>query len=195
MTATLAFVGVAIIFVVLWIAISQMRRRQRDDSWSQFASEIGAEFIGGGLFRTSKVQARVKQWTIVLDTYSVSTGDDSSETYTRIKTPIQDKDGFWFTMSRTGLIAKLDKALGAQKIEVGDVEFDGAFTIRSNNESKVRALFSNLKIRQMIQAQKSITIAIRKNELRLETRGVIRDVERLRSLFELFKETLNQLEG
>jgi len=47
----------------------------------------------------------------------------------------------------------------------------------------------------MLQAQKSITIAIRKNELRLETRGVIRDVERLKSLFELFKETLNQLEG
>ncbi|HEY9153272.1 MAG TPA: hypothetical protein VIN60_10335 [Anaerolineales bacterium] len=194
MNTILVSVGVIIILVILVIVVSQMRRQQLDTAWRQFASEIGAEFIEGGLFRSSKVQAQFKNWMIVLDTYSVSSGD-SSETYTRIKTSIQDKDGFWFTIFRTGLVAKLDKALGAQDIEIGDAEFDGAFTVRSNNESKVRALFSNLKIRQMIQMQKSITIAIRKNELRLETRGVIKDVERLKSLFELFKETLNQLEG
>jgi len=194
MNTILASVGFVIILVILVIVVSQMRRQQLATAWKQFANEIGAELIEGGFFRSSKVQARVKEWTVTLDTYSVSSGD-SSENYTRIKTSIQDKDGFWFSIFRTGLVAKLDKALGAQKIDVGDPDFDQAFTIRSNNESKVRSLFSNLKIRQMLQAQKSITIAIRKNELHLETRGVIRDVERLKSLFELFKETLNQLEG
>lgn len=193
MTATLAFLGVAIIFVILWVAISQMRRRQRDEAWRQFASEIGAEFMEGGFFRSSKVQAHVSKWTVTLDTYSVSSGD-SSETYTRMKSSIQEQDGFWFNIFRTGLVAKLDKALGVQDIEIGDADFDQGFTIRSNNESKVRALFSNLKIRQMIQAERSMTMAIRKNELRLETRGVIKDLERLKSLFELFRETLHQLE-
>ena len=194
MNAILASVGVVIMLVILWIVGSRIRRAQLDTAWKQFASEIGAEFVEGGFFRTSKVQARVKQWTVTLGTYSVSSGD-STETYTRMKTSIQDKDGFWFTIFRTGLVAKLDKAFGAQKIDVGDSEFDQAFTIRSNNESRVRSLFSNLKICQMIQAQKSITIAIRMNELRLETRGVVSDVERLKSLFELFKEMLIQLEG
>ncbi len=194
MNAILASVGVVIILFILWIVGSRIRRAQWVTAWKQFASEIGAEFVEGGFFRTSKVQARVKQWTVTLDTYSVSSGD-SNETYTRMKSSIQDKDGFWFTIFQTGLVAKLDKALGVQKIDVGDSEFDQAFTIRSNNESRVQSLFSNLKIRQMIQAQKSITLAIRKNELRLETRGVVRDVERLKPLFELFKEMLNQLEG
>jgi hypothetical protein len=194
MNSILIFLGFMILFFIVWIVISQMRRRQQNDAWGQFASEIGAEFIEGGLFRSSKVQAHVKEWTVTLDTYSVSSGD-SSEIYTRMKAAVQDKDGFWFTLSRTGLVAKLDKALGAQDIEIGDPGFDQAFTIRSNNESKVRSLFLNLKIRQMIQAERSITLGIRKNALSLETRGVIRDVERLKSLFELFKETLNQLEG
>jgi len=136
MNTILASVGFVIILVILVIVVSQMRRQQLATAWKQFANEIGAELIEGGFFRSSKVQARVKEWTVTLDTYSVSSGD-SSENYTRIKTSIQDKDGFWFSIFRTGLVAKLDKALGAQKIDVGDPDFDQAFTIRSNNESKV----------------------------------------------------------
>jgi hypothetical protein len=56
-------------------------------------------------------------------------------------------------------------------------------------------LLANLRIRQLIQGQKSIRLGVRDNELRFEVQGVIRDVERLKSLFELFKEMLYQLGG
>ena len=140
MTSTLAFLGVAILFVMVWVAISQLRRQQQNEAWKQFAGEIGAEFVEGGFFRSSKVQAHVSKWTATLETYSVSSGD-SSETYARMKSPIQEKDGFWFTIFRTGLVAKLDKAIGVRDLEIGDPDFDQAFTIRSNNGSKVRSLF------------------------------------------------------
>ena len=57
----------------------------------------------------------------------------------------------------------------------------------------MRAVFANLRIRQLIEGQKSIRLGIKDNELLFETQGVIKDVERLKSLFELFREMLNQM--
>jgi hypothetical protein len=109
--------------------------------------------------------------------------------------PIQNLDGFQFTVSRRGLVSKLDKALGAKEITVGYQDFDHDMVTRGNNESRIRALFMNQRIRQLIQAQRTITLTIKNNQLNYETQGVITDLERLKSLFELFREMLNQLEA
>lgn len=191
MIAAFIFIAALVIGLIVWVVIS---RQKRDAAWQQLANEIGAEFIEGGFFRGSKVQAHIKNWTVTLDVYSVPSGD-SSDTYTRIRAPFQNRDGFQFTIFRTGLISKLGKALGAQDIEIGVPDFDHDFTIQGNNESRVQALFVNQRIRQLIQMQKSIRLGIRNNELVFEVQGVIKDVERLKSLFELFKEVLSQLES
>ncbi len=191
MLAPFIFLGVLVIGGIIWVRAT---RQKQDTAWGQLASEIGAEFVKGGFFRSNKVQAKVREWTVTLDTFSVSSGD-SSTVYTRMRAPLQSKDGFQFTIFRIGFISKLDKALGAQDIEIGDPDFDREFVIQGNNEPKVRALLANLRIRQLIQGQKSIRLGVRDNELRFEVQGVIRDVERLKSLFELFKEMLYQLGG
>jgi hypothetical protein len=172
-----------------WWVIS---RQRKNAAWKQFASEIGGEFIKGRFLRGSKVQAKIKEWPVTLDTYSVSSGD-SSETYTRIKAVFENKDGLQFTLAPRGLIAKLDKALGTKDIEMGDAEFDGKFVIRGADSPKLHALFANVNIRQMILGQRSIHLQIKGNDLIFDTRGVIKDIERLKTLFELFREMLEQL--
>ena len=112
-----AFIYIAALVLVVALWLLYFRRRQ-DAAWRQLASEMGAEFIPGGLIRAGKVQAKLKQWIVTLDTYSVPSGD-SNTTYTRLRAPLKKKDGFQFTIFRTGLISKLDKALGAQDIEIG----------------------------------------------------------------------------
>ncbi len=191
MTAASAFFVVFIIVVVAGLVIS---KRMRDAAWKQFAVEMGAEFIEGGFFRSSKVEAHIGDATVILDTYSVSAGD-SSTTYTRIKAAFQNRDDFQFKVFRTGLVSKIGKALGAQDIEIGDEEFDRAFTLQSNNESRLQMLLMNQRIRQLIEGQKSIHLSLRNNELNFEVQGVIRDVERLKALFDLFREVLGQLGG
>jgi hypothetical protein len=185
------FLGAVVVVVVIWMVIS---RQKRDAAWMQLASEIGAEFIKGGFFRSSKVEAHVNEWTITLDTYSVPSGD-SNTLYTRIKAPFDNKDGYQFTLARKGLVSKLDKALGAKDIELGDADFDRDFYIRGKDEARIRALFANLRIRQLIEGQRSIRLGIKNNDLIFETQGEIKDVERLKSLFELFREMLPQLKG
>lgn len=177
----------------------------QEEVWRQLCSEIGAEFIGGGFWRGNKVQARVKEWTVTLDTYTVSTSK-SHVTYTRIRAPYVNKDGFRFTIYRRGFFSELGKRLGMQDIEIGDPEFDRDYVIKGNDEAKVLALFGDPRIRQLIQAQPSIHLQVKDDEggfgasfpegvdeLYFHVVGVIKDVERLKSLYELFAETLNRL--
>jgi len=96
--------------------------------------------------------------------------------------------------------------LGMQDIEVGDPEFDEAFIIKSNDEGTVRELLANPRIRQMIQALPRVRLEIKDNEGWFGTKfpddadelyflapGVIKDVALLKSLFDLFATTLDQL--
>ena len=130
----------------------------------------------------------------------------TSISYTRMRAPYVNKDGFRFRIYRRGWLSELGKYLGMQDIEVGHPEFDRDFIIKGNDESKVRALFANTRIRQLIQAEPSIHLQVKDDdgwfgasfpegvdELRLELPGMITDVAHLRRLYELFAETLNHL--
>jgi hypothetical protein len=191
MTSALVLIVAVVAIVVVGILLATGRS---DAAWKRLATDIGAEFIKGGLLRSSKVQAQVKQRTVTLDTYSVPHGKSSS-TYTRLSSPLQNKDGFQFTVSREGLMGKLGKALGSQDVEIGISDFDGDFLVQGNNENKLRALLADAKIRELIQGQRSIRLGLKGDELHFQAPGVIRDVPRLKSLFELFSALLDQLEA
>jgi hypothetical protein len=176
----------------------------KDVVWQQLSEEIGAEFIEGGFWKGSKVQAHVGSWTVTLDTgYSQ---DDGESRTTRIRAPYVNPDGFRFKIYRKGFFSDLGKLLGMQDIEVGEPEFDEAFVIKGNDEERVRDLFANPKIRQMIQDQPKIRLEVKDSEgwfgpkfpeyvdeLQFEVLGVIKEVERLKALFDLFAVVLDQL--
>jgi len=177
----------------------------KDEVWRQLSQEIGAEFVEGGLWKGNKVQLHVKPWTISLDTYTVNS-QHSHVTYTRMRAPYVNPEGFRFTIYRKGAFSDLGKLLGMQDIAVGDPEFDEAFIIQGNNETRVQALFSDPKIRQMIQSQPKIRLQVKDSEgwfgprfpenvdeLYFQVEGVIKDVERLKALFDLFAAVLEQL--
>ena len=162
-----------------------------------FARRSARRLSNGG-WKGNKVQAVVGPWTITLDTYTVSTGK-SSVTYTRMRAPYFNTEGFRFTIYRKGVFSGLGKMLGMQDIEVGDPEFDEAFIIQGNNEPRVQHLFADKKLRALVQAQPTIKLEVKDSEgwfgpkfpdnvdeLHFLVVGVIKDVERLKSLFDLF---------
>jgi hypothetical protein len=173
----------------------------KDEVWRQLSEEIGAEFVKGGFCKGSKVQARAGPWTVILDIY-----EDGESQATRLRAPYINPEGFRFTIYRKEFFSNLGKLLGMQDIEVGEPDFDEAFIIKGNNEDRVRALFGNAKIRQMIEAQPKIRLKVKDNEgcsgpnfpenvdeLHFEVPGVIKDVDRLKALFDLFAVVLEQL--
>jgi outer membrane protein assembly factor BamB len=138
--------------------------------------------------------------------YRQRSSGDSSYTYTRIRAPFINKDGFRFTVYRKSIFSGLGKMLGMQDVEVGYPEFDEAFIIKGNDETKLRALFANERIRQLIEMQPHIYLTVKDDEgwfrsqfpegvdeLYFRASGVIKDLDRLKSLYYLFAETLNHL--
>jgi hypothetical protein len=179
----------------------------RDEIWQQFAAEVGGNFAEGGFWKGSRVDAAHGQWSVTLDTYTVSTGK-SSITYTRIRAPYINPDNFHFNIYRKGIFSDLGKWLGMQDVSVGYPQFDEDFIIKGTDESKLRRLFSNAKIRELIQDQPEIQFSVHDgessfwnaqnwpqgvNELYFQVVGVIKDIDRLKLLYDLFSETLDEL--
>lgn len=187
--------------------LRQLFGPSKEEIWRQLSAETGAAYVDGGFWKGDKVQARHQQWTITLDTYTQTHSDGKtthSTTYTRIRAPYVNKDGFRFTIYRKGLFSHIAIWFGAQDIEIGYPQFDEEFIIKGNNEGKVRELFANPSILQLIQEQPSIHLTVKDDEgwfsksfpegvdeLCFHVTGVIKDVERLKSLYELFALTLN----
>src|SRR5262249_26011824 len=115
--------------------------------------------------------------------------------------------GFRFNIYRKGLFSDFGKWLtGTQDVEVGHKKFDEDFIIQGNDEKKLVALFAHPKIRELIQAQPKIGFSVRGDqgwfsrifpegvdELNFQAFEVIKDVERLKDLFDLFALTLDHL--
>src|SRR5262249_44177398 len=134
--------------------------------------------------------------------------EDGKTPVTRMRAPYINPEGFRFTIYRKSVFTDLGKLLGMQDIEVGAPEFDEAFIIKGNDEGKVCGLFANPKIRQMIQDQPKIRLDVKDSEgwfgpkfpedvdeLQFQVVGVIKDVERLKALIDLFAAVLDQLCG
>jgi hypothetical protein len=177
----------------------------REDLWRQLSAEIGGEFVDGGFWKGDKVQARVRNWTITLDRYVVSTGH-AHISYTRMRAPFVSRDGLRFKIYRRGLFSGLGKALGMQDIEAGHSSlFDEDFIIQGNDETKIRALLANPEIRRLVNEQPRIRLELKDDEGTFRNvfpEGVdelhflayeIRDLEGLKRLYDLFAEVLEQL--
>lgn len=177
----------------------------KKEIWRQLSEETGARFVDGGFARADKVQATHGEWTVTLDTYAVSTGK-VVVVYTRMRAPYVNPDGFRFRVYRRGVFSGLGKRLGMQDVEVGFPQFDEDFIIKGTDESPLRRLFANPKIRELISTQKDIDFSVKDDEgwfgptfpdgvdeLHFVVGGVVKDIERLKQVFDLFAETLDEL--
>ena len=177
----------------------------KQEIWQNLCTELGGTFVDGGFWKGDKVQVSHGEWIITLDTYTVSTGK-SSITFTRLRAPYVNPDGFRFSVSRKGLFTDIAKWMGMQDVTVGYAQFDEDFVIKGKDEAKLRLLFDDAKLRDLLEAQPEVHFEVDDDEgffgtrfppgtdeLSFRVQGVIKDADRLKALFELFSETLDQL--
>lgn len=177
----------------------------REEIWKQLSAEIGAEYTPGDFWTGAKVRADHGQWVVTLDNYTVSTGK-ATVTYTRMRAPYINPDGFRFTIYRHGFFSELGKFMGMQDVTVGYEDFDRDFVIKGTDREKLRKLFANDRLRELISAQPNVYLKVSDDEgcfgthfpegvdeLYFAVGEVIKDPQRLRLLFDLFSETLDDL--
>jgi len=187
--------------------LRQLFGPSKDEVWQELCRQIGADWVDPNFWNSAKVQVRHGHWLLTLDTFVVSTGK-SSTTYTRMRAPFVNYDGFRFTFYRAGLFTEMGKAiLGTQDLAFPeDPLFDKAFVIQSNSPERVYRLLRHEPIRSRIAAQPQLYFTLKQaggmwaqkfppgvDELHFQVVGVIRDLDHLRWLFELFAETMNHL--
>lgn len=179
-----------------------------EQAWRELASEIGAEFLRDQSSRTMKVVARMKRWSVTLHEGRRAADSSWEHVYrTRIiAAPYVSKDGFSFELYRKGPLSDLwRKIFGTKDIEVACPESDRPFFIKGDDKPKVRALAANSRIPQLMQCQPSISVKVLQAKATPDFAEEIdalyadlgyepiMDVERLKSLFGLFAEILNEL--
>ena len=178
----------------------------RRDVWEALAREIGATFTQGTFWNgRDKVVAEVGPWQVTLDSYVVSHGQTSTR-YTRMRAPYVNADGFRFSIRRRNVFDGIAEALGYFDVQVGFPEFDQAFVIKGTDEQKLCKLFSNPRLRVLLSIQQKVHLQVRDDEgwfrqtfpqgvdeLAFTVVGTIKDIDRLKRLFDLFAETFHTL--
>ena len=195
---------------------------EQEQAWGQLASEVGGELITrrerGRRFLGRHLQLAVVGKAgaspIALD-LKLEAGAETvpSSLVTRIRAPYVATDTFSFSIKRVrarlsdgAVLQGMARLAGRHKVEPGDLGLERDYLITANDTGQVRALLADSRLCGLIQAQPSIDISSarpgwrlfkrsgqRLSVLRFEEEGVITDVQRLKSLFELFKEALNRL--
>lgn len=174
--------------------------------WRRLAREVGGRFHEGGILSSHAVQARADDWLITLDIHALSE-KAATGTVTRLRAPYFNPEGFRFEIYRATFFTRLWRRMGMmhEDIEVGHPRFDRDFVIKGNAPGRVRRLFDSERIRRLIDAQPRIRMAVkshegvfskfpaRVDELHFEADGTMKDLRRLRLLFDLFAEVLREL--
>lgn len=177
----------------------------RKEMWTKLSEAMNGRYVPGGFAKGDKVQVEHNDWTLTLDTYAVSTGKVTI-VFTRMRAPFVNPTGFRFLVYRKSIFSGVGKFFGMQDIEVNDPPFDDDFIVQSTDESRVQQLLSSPKIRELIAAQKDVNFGVKDDEgwfgtkfpdgvdeLHFAVPGVIKDVDRLKKLYDLFAETLDEL--
>jgi len=176
--------------------------KHRRQIWKQLAEQLQGEYVKGSFMKTDRVEAYHGDWMIVLDTFVID-----KMVFTRIRAPYINRDDFTFKIYREHLGHKISKAFGMKDVEVGHPEFDKDFIIQGSDERKLQMMFANPSIRQLISWQPKILLELRRdapifskpkfpddvNEIYYQVTGIIKDLDQLHDLFELFGHTLDHL--
>lgn len=177
----------------------------RKQAWQEFAEMIDADYIDRGRFKHDQIIAYHRNWEITFDTYVVSTGN-THVTFTRIRAPFVKRDDFRFRIYREHIFSGIGKMLGMQDVIVGHEGFDKDFMIQGSDERKLKMLFDQPTIRELISYQPKISLKIQDLKGGIEKRKpqngvelyyhiakVLKNLTQLQDLYDLFCEMLDHL--
>ena len=175
----------------------------REVAWTALAERRGGTLVLGKKNKVKEVRFRLEPFELVLDTYTVSTGQ-SSQVYTRGRILYPMRDKFRFKLYRRSIFSGIGKYFGMQDIEVGHPAVDREYVIKAESPGRIQALLLRSGVSRSLVILDSGSFETRKfkkrgvdttniRELRYQSAGVLRDADRLDAVVDLFTETVQHL--
>jgi hypothetical protein len=180
-------------------------RDSRPEIWRKLAQELGATYQARSWTKSDRIEVAHGEWTLTLDVYTVH-ANHAHIPYTRLRAPFANTERFRLRVYRASIFTPIAKWLGVQDIEIGASEFDADWVVKSNDERRAKAFLANSALRARIAAQRKLSLSVEDDEgwfgkrfpesvdeLRLVIGGHEKDPARLKELFDLFADCLDQL--
>ena len=189
-----------------WKRAPKPAKRDRREVWQEVAQSVDGTFVPGKRSRADKVEISHGSWTIVLDTYTVHTGQ-TSVTYTRAKAFFSGPVDVRLKIRKRYFFDTLLENVGLGGVDPGHRSFTEKFVVTGRPDTRIRSLVTPQLIAALLTEPK-IALSVRKaswSERRVhgesaravsaQMTGVIREPSRLVSLITVAKETLSALAG
>jgi len=127
-------------------------------------------------------------------------GFESGYSTTTLLAPLSSNDDFRFAVHTKHITDAIGKLFGMQDVVIGHTDFDEKFIIKTNNEAKVKALFNDSSVRNILLSLPHFTLEIidendslHDNVLQLYIEEAIVQPERLRPVYHTFVQLLQRL--
>jgi hypothetical protein len=135
------FVPFIVIGVIALIVVAARRQHERvAATWSEAARRLGVQVEAGSWFSNPKLDGTLNGIPLHVDSYTRRHGNNST-TYTRYQVRFPPP-GFDYTLRREGGLTKIGKFFGIRDVEVGDAAFDGAFKIKTDDQTRLEQLLT-----------------------------------------------------
>ncbi len=184
---------------------SKKKGVERESSWAAFAERHEGEVFRDEKGRIDGVRVAYRDWTVVVDTYTVSTGQ-SSITYTRGLAGFHAQVPFRCKVWKEGFFSRVGKRLGMQDLKVGRPTLDRDFVVQSDSPGHVRSLLAGSRVGELLERHPKFQYEVRKRkgskkesedasdaEVQVQVTEVLTDDGRLDAILAICRESLDAL--
>ncbi|MDY6865197.1 MAG: DUF3137 domain-containing protein [Halobacteriota archaeon] len=163
-----------------------MLNKKLREEWKLFAGNHSLDFDPGSTFKTPKVEGSYRGHNVILDTYTVSTGQ-VTVVYTRLKVDLKNNKRVSLRVYHEGFFSKIGKRLGMQDIETKNSEFDGMYVVKGNDEIEVLSILDSSVQSKILSLREpgKFNMTLKDGSLIYEESGISTDIELLRSHLEI----------
>ncbi len=154
--------GFVIVALILAIAIplAIAHNKKTNLAWSDAARTLGLTYRPGGFLQSRRIEGRLKELRVVVDTFSRSSGKHSTS-YTRYRVDFPRSLGLGLQLRREGMFSSVSKFFGSQDIKVGDASFDNSMLVKGHNVHGIREFLTparRLRIQRFITSRQEAVI-------------------------------------
>lgn len=171
-----------------------------DDIWQQVSTQFQSD--PNLLSYNAIIHQGNRQIVLDID-IDLGGGFESGYETTTFTSHLSNEPGFKFAIHKEHFTDEIGKFFGIQDVVIGYEDFDKQFIIKTNDEAKIKELFSDASIRQALQSFTDFTFGITHHSSVLDNSGTflefftetgITDVSVLRQIYHTFFEVLQKVD-
>lgn len=200
---------------------SGRKKRTKSEAWDEVSAALDGRIDTDKKGKPERVTFRHADWDVVLDTYTVSTGN-SSATFTRVRVLFNgrpdgrnddrygdrydDRGHFDLGITRRNPFHALARLFRIREARIGYGRFDRTFFVRSNGPGLAKSLLRGTNVARLLLDDPRVKLEVKKpgkrirraageevREIRVQVGGVVKDPGRLESMVRLCTEVLDEL--